>query len=77
METHTAKLTSKGQTTIPQRVRRALGLHTGDLIAFRCAGNRVELAKARPMDLTFAEATAGTLAAEWSSAEDEDAFREL
>lgn len=31
----TAKLTSKGQITIPKDVRKALGLHTGDRLAFR------------------------------------------
>jgi AbrB family looped-hinge helix DNA binding protein len=30
-----AKLTSKGQITIPREVRKALGLHTGDRLAFR------------------------------------------
>ena len=29
-----AKLTSKGQITIPREVRKALGLHTGDRLAF-------------------------------------------
>ena len=30
-----AKLTSKGQITVPKEVRKALGLHTGDRLAFR------------------------------------------
>lgn len=29
-----AKITSKGQTTIPAEIRERLGLHTGDRIAF-------------------------------------------
>ena len=34
-----AKLTSKGQITIPKEVRKALGLHTGDRLAFRVQDN--------------------------------------
>ncbi len=34
-----AKLTSKGQITIPKEVRKALGLHTGDRLAFRVHDN--------------------------------------
>jgi antitoxin PrlF len=30
----TATLTSKGQITMPQEVRQALGLHTGDKVDF-------------------------------------------
>lgn len=30
----TATLTSKGQTTIPQKIRSYLGLHTGDRLEF-------------------------------------------
>ncbi len=34
----TAKLTSKGQVTIPKTVRKSLGLQTGDRIAFVIRG---------------------------------------
>ncbi|MCF3651054.1 AbrB/MazE/SpoVT family DNA-binding domain-containing protein [Synoicihabitans lomoniglobus] len=77
METLITKLTSKGQTTIPQRVRLTLGLRTGDALAFRFNGDRIEIAKAQPLDLTFAESTAKTLAPEWMSEADDDAFRDL
>jgi AbrB family looped-hinge helix DNA binding protein len=33
-KSHTAKITSKGQVTIPQDLRRDLGLRTGDRIEF-------------------------------------------
>ena len=45
MET-TAKVTSKGQVTVPKVVRDALGLREGDQIVFRVEGNRALLAKA-------------------------------
>ncbi len=35
----TATVTSKGQITIPKEVRQALGLETGDRVAFRIIDN--------------------------------------
>jgi AbrB family looped-hinge helix DNA binding protein len=40
-----AKLTSKGQVTVPKVVRDALGLEEGDEIVFRVEGNRAVLAR--------------------------------
>lgn len=40
-----AKLTSKGQVTIPKLVREALGLHEGDELLFRVERSRALLAK--------------------------------
>lgn len=41
----TARLTSKGQLTVPKAVRVALGLHDGDAVVFRLEGNRAVLAR--------------------------------
>jgi antitoxin PrlF len=41
-----AKITSKGQTTVPQPVRRALGVGGGDRIAYRIDGHDVTLQRA-------------------------------
>ena len=40
-----AKITSKGQVTIPKSVRDALGLHEGDELLFRVERSRVVVAK--------------------------------
>jgi AbrB family looped-hinge helix DNA binding protein len=40
-----AKITSKGQVTIPKAVRDALGLRDGDEIVFRVDGTRAVLAR--------------------------------
>jgi antitoxin PrlF len=40
-----AKLTSKGQVTIPKNVRDALGLHAGDELLFRVQRSRAVIAK--------------------------------
>lgn len=40
-----AKLTSKGQVTVPKAVRDALGLEEGDQVLFHVEGNRAVLAR--------------------------------
>ena len=40
-----AKLSSKGQLTVPKTVRDALGLDEGDDVIFRVEGNRAVLAR--------------------------------
>ena len=41
-----AKLTSKGQVTIPISIRTSIGLREGDLVAFRVLdGDKVEMSK--------------------------------
>lgn len=40
-----AKLTSKGQLTVPKAVRDALGIKPGDAVVFRLEGTRAVLAK--------------------------------
>jgi len=40
-----ARLSSKGQITVPRSVRQALGLHEGDRVVFRVDGQRATLSK--------------------------------
>lgn len=69
----TSKLTSKSQTTIPQPVRVALGLHPGDEIVYRIDDGQVVLTKAQEARRddpfkTFAE---------WDSEADRQAYADL
>jgi AbrB family looped-hinge helix DNA binding protein len=41
----TAKVTTKGQVTVPKVVRDALGIEEGDELLFRVEGNRAVLAR--------------------------------
>ncbi len=73
----TSKLTSKSQATIPEKIRKLLGLQPGDSVAFEIDNNsKVVIRKAAPIDFEFAKALEGTLS-EWSSKEDEEAYRDL
>jgi len=40
-----AKVTSKGQVTLPKTVREALGIESGDEVVFRVEGDRAVLAR--------------------------------
>lgn len=40
-----ARMTSKGQVTVPKAVRDALGIKEGDQVVFRVEGNHAVLAK--------------------------------
>ena len=66
------KITAKAQTTIPQAVRRALGLEPGDAVEWEIEGNRVVLSKAsRALDPFIANFSTFT---EWASEADCKAF---
>jgi len=49
-----ARISSKGQTTIPAEVREKLGLHTGDRIAFiEMEQGFMIIPRNRPVDILF------------------------
>ncbi len=73
---HSSRLTSKYQTTIPTSVRKVLQLSAGDMVGFEIVGNEVKLHRASPLDIAFTQALEGTLQ-EWSSALDDQAFKDL
>jgi bifunctional DNA-binding transcriptional regulator/antitoxin component of YhaV-PrlF toxin-antitoxin module len=70
-----AKITAKGQTTIPQDVRLALKVAAGDLIAWEVGNDgTATVRRVQPMDLEYLRAVEGTLG-EWAGAADEEAYR--
>lgn len=72
-----AKITAKGQTTIPQAVRTALHVSSGDLIAWEVgADGTATVRRVRPMDIDYLRAVEVTLS-EWADTADEEAYREL
>lgn len=50
-----AKLTSKGQVTIPKTVRQTLGLDDGGRIAFEVSGSTVKLTRVESADTDQAD----------------------
>lgn len=69
-------LTSKGQTTIPAEVRKALDLKPGDKVTFEVKNHKAVLAKAAAFDYHYHKALQATLS-EWDSAEDDEAYNGL
>lgn len=72
-----ARVTVKGQTTIPQEIRVALQIKPGDLLLWETGEDGVaKVRRVQPLDLAYLRAVEGTLG-EWSSHADEEAYREL
>jgi AbrB family looped-hinge helix DNA binding protein len=72
-----AKVTAKGQTTIPKEVRAALNIAPGDLIVWEIGPEgRAIVRRAQRWDLEYLRAIEGTLS-EWTGPADEEAYRDL
>ncbi len=71
-----AKITARGQTTIPKRVREAAGLREGDVIAFEVERDHLVVYKISPGRDHYLQGLSGAMS-EWASPEDEEAWREL
>lgn len=75
--THAAKISIKGQVTVPAKIRRALGVQPGDVLIWDIgAKGQATVRRARPVDLEYLAAVSGTLS-EWDTPEDDAAFRDL
>ena len=53
MRSTASRVTSKGQATIPARIRKHLNLKAGDTVIFDVEGKRVVLRKADALDPAF------------------------
>ena len=66
-----AKISSRGQITIPKTIREAADLREGDVIAFEIEGDRLVVRKVVPGRDEYLHGL-GEVMGEWLSPEDED-----
>jgi AbrB family looped-hinge helix DNA binding protein len=71
-----SRVSSKGQVTLPKKVRDAIGVGPGDAVAYDVGKGVVTLRRLEPIDLAFHAAVESTLA-EWGSKEDDEAYGDL
>ncbi len=71
-----SKLTTKGQATIPSKVRKFLGVGAGDSVMFTIADDTVTVKRADPLDAGFLKLSNESFS-DWNSPDDDDAFRDL
>ena len=71
-----AKITARGQTTIPKSIREAANLGEGDVIAFEIEGNHLLVHKVTTVQNDYLQGLSEVLS-EWVSPEDEEAWRDL
>ena len=73
-----SKVTTKGQVTIPKEVRERLRVGAGDVIAYEFLENGLMVVrKMEPFAAGWHRALSTTLADEWNSPEDNEAFGDL
>ena len=71
-----SRVSSKGQVTLPKKVREAIGVGPGDAVAYDVGQGLVTLRRLEPIDLAFHAAVESTLV-EWASKEDDEAYGDL
>ncbi len=71
-----SKVTSKGQATIPSKVRKALGIAQGDTVMFVVEDGTVTLKRAEALDAGFLKLASESFS-DWNSPEADEAFRDL
>lgn len=71
MKQFMSKISSKGQTTIPQEVRESLQARPGDLLQYTIENGKVIIRKFTPDDVLFLKGMQAQLS-EWQRSEDDD-----
>ena len=71
-----SRVAENGQTTIPKSIREAAGLYVGDVLAFETEGEHVVVHKVAGGPDDHLHRPSG-LMSEWTSQEDEEAWRDL
>ena len=71
-----AKITTRGQTTIPKRIREAAGLHEGDVLAFTIERDHLGVRKVSSGWNDYLRGLSEGLG-EWESPADEEAWWDL
>lgn len=71
-----SSVTSKYQATIPESVRKILGIKKGDKVSFEVKGNLVVIRRMTSQDLQYLQSLESTLS-EWNSETDEKAYADL
>ena len=71
-----AKITARGQTTIPKPIRDAINLHEGDIIAFEIEDEHLLVRKVTPGRDDYLRGLTEVFS-EWTSPEDEEAWRDI
>lgn len=72
-----SRISPTGQTTIPAEIRKFLHVKKGDRLLFEIDNEKVIIKKIEPFDAEFAMSLESTLASEWNSPEDDEAYNDL
>jgi len=71
-----SRMDCRGRVTIPKRIRESVGIRPGDLLAFERIGKELRVRRVSPDSDEYLHAVGETMS-EWSSKEDESAWRDL
>jgi antitoxin PrlF len=71
-----SKISAKGQTTIPSRIRKRAGLREGDTVTYEVRGDGLFLRKVEEQEDHYLKEISDSMD-EWNSPEDMEAWNDL